>query len=179
MRKEYFDEVDEHNEPTGRVISRKDAHRGGLWHRTAHVYFYRQTQGGLEFLVHKRARAKGTSPGQWDTRFGGHIHSGESVKQGAMHEVAEEVGLHLKLSELEAGEIFKRPKPGNNEVNYTFYYEFLGDAARLKLDPKEVEEVKWMSEDEIETEMREHPGQWAGKTEVIGKITEYLKERIL
>ena len=41
MAKEILDIVDDNGQPTGEVIDRVTAHRGGILHRTSHVWLVR------------------------------------------------------------------------------------------------------------------------------------------
>lgn len=79
---EYLDVFDENNQPTGEILSRRQVHEEGLWRRTVHIYLFRKGATGLEFLLHLRSKLKESSPGLWDTRFGGHIKAGATVEGG-------------------------------------------------------------------------------------------------
>lgn len=97
MSNEYLDIVDENNNPTGKKRLRSEVHTLGLWHRTVHIYFFRERNGGIEFLVHLRAKNKDLNPNKWDTRFGGHIRAGEKLEDTVIKEVHEELGLQISL----------------------------------------------------------------------------------
>ena len=60
---EYFDIVDAYGKPTGRTVSREEAHRYGICHRTAHVWIVRPTASGFDILLQKRSREKDSFPG--------------------------------------------------------------------------------------------------------------------
>ena len=49
---EYLDIVDENGKPTGKTVSREEAHAKGIMHRTAHVWIVRPTGDGYEVLLH-------------------------------------------------------------------------------------------------------------------------------
>ncbi len=51
------------------------------------------------FLIQQRSRKKQYFPGIWDIT-GGRVQAGESGRQGAVREAAEEVGLHFKEEQL-------------------------------------------------------------------------------
>ncbi len=52
---EYLDIVDELGQPTIAIISRDEAHRNGILHRTAHVWVIRLKTGGYDIFLHKRS----------------------------------------------------------------------------------------------------------------------------
>ena len=120
---EYLDVIDENNQPTGVVLPRRQVHAEGLWHRTVHVYLFRKGANGLEFLLHLRSKLKETSPGLWDTRFGGHIKAGQSVEDGVRDELQEEIGLDTSRIQLIEGEWQKRDFPPNREYTKVYFLE--------------------------------------------------------
>ena len=87
--KEYIDVVDEKNNPTGKVKEKQQAHEDGNFHRTAHVWIINSKN---ELLLQKRSASKKTHPNYWDISGAGHIRAGESVIDGAIRELKEELG---------------------------------------------------------------------------------------
>ena len=55
---EYFDIVDEHGNPTGQTVERKQAHRNNILHRTAHVWIVRRRENSIQILLQKRCMEK-------------------------------------------------------------------------------------------------------------------------
>jgi isopentenyldiphosphate isomerase len=94
---EMFDIYNYDGTPAGYVASRDDAHRLGLWHRTAHVWI-RNDIG--ELLLQKRALTKEVYPGYWDISCAGHIDAGESPGSAALRELSEELGVQKNESDL-------------------------------------------------------------------------------
>src|SRR3989338_1296834 len=115
IMEEYFDIVDENNQQTGEKRLRFEAHTLGLWHRTVHIYFFRQKDNQIEFLVHLRSKYKDLHPNCWDTRFGGHLKSGETIEKTVINEIKEELGLEIDLNSLIKGSVHKRDKKTNRE----------------------------------------------------------------
>lgn len=91
------DEVDAQDRPTGRVISRQEAHDRRLPHRCVAIYVFDE-QGRLYVQVHKK------SEGLLDHSVGGHVEPGEGYAAAAGREGKEELGLHgVELRELATG----------------------------------------------------------------------------
>ena len=175
IMKEYLDIVDENRAPTGERRLRSEVHSQGLWHRVVHVYLFRKIENDIEFLVHLRAKTKDLNPNKWDTRFGGHLKSGESVEDAVRNELKEEVGLELDPLHLIRGEAGKSDSYPNREFVYAHYYEFNGDASSLAFNDGEVQKVEWMKSPDIIKSMSENPDIWAGKREGFVKTQETLK----
>ena len=96
---EYIDIFDENNNPTGEVKEKTQAHEDGNFHRTAHIWIMNDKK---ELLLQKRSTTKKSHPNCWDISGAGHIMAGESVIDGAIRELKEELGIktiNIKLYE--------------------------------------------------------------------------------
>ncbi len=175
---EYLDLVDENNVLTGENRLRSEIHSTGLWHRTVHIYLFKIVENQISILVHLRSKEKDSNPNCWDTRFGGHIKSGESIEDGIKNELMEEVGLDLNQKSLIQGEIFKRDHNPNREFTHSFYYEFNGDIATLKFNDGEVQEIKWMSSEDIIKSMTDKPEIWSASKTGFVQILDILKQKL-
>lgn len=178
MPEEYFDIVDENNNPTGEKKPRSEVHSSGLWHRTVHIYLFRIQDNEIEFLVHLRSEKKDLNPGRWDTRFGGHLKAGQSNEQAVESELNDEIGLDIYLENLIVGDSFKRDRKNNKEFTQTYYYRFDDDISSLHFNDGEVQKVKWMKAKDIENSMTVDPKSWCSSPAVIREITELLKKKI-
>ncbi len=87
---EYIDIFDENNNPTGQIKEKGKAHEEGDFHRTAHVWIINDKN---ELLLQKRSANKKSHPNCWDISGAGHIKAGESVIDGAIRELKEELGV--------------------------------------------------------------------------------------
>ena len=103
---EYIEIFDENNNPTGKVKEKQQAHQDGNIHRTAHVWIINDKN---ELLLQKRSTSKKTHPNCWDISGAGHIKAGESVVDGAIRELKEEIEEYI----FEDNEV--------SEVKYIFY----------------------------------------------------------
>lgn len=175
---EYLDVFDENNQPTGVSLPRRQIHAEGLWHRTVHIYLFRKGADGLEFLLHLRSKLKETSPGLWDTRFGGHIKAGQSVEEGVRDELQEEIGLDTSQIQLIEGEWKKRDNFPNREYTKFYFLEYNDSLDNLKFNDGEVDEVKWMNVEAIKEDMRKTPEAYSASLSGFEKISNYIASRI-
>lgn len=174
MKQEYLDIVSPSNEPTGAKKLRTAVHRDGDWHRVVLIYFFRRVGERYDFLVHLRSKDKDSSPNKWDTRFGGHLKSGETVDEAVLNEIAEELGYRLDTSKLIKGQLVRKQRDQNNEFNYIFYYPFDGELSELNFADNEVTEVKWLSSDAIVAELEHNAEAWAPSAKSFQHTFDYL-----
>ncbi|KKP91551.1 MAG: Hydrolase, NUDIX family [Parcubacteria group bacterium GW2011_GWA2_36_10] len=175
MPEEYLDIIDENNNLTGAKKLRSEVHAKGYWHRTVHIYFFRFQNKEIEVLVHLRAKTKDLHPNCWDTRFGGHLKSGENIEMAVVGEIKEEVGLKINLSDLIKGPIRKRDNYPNNEFTHVYFYNFDRDLTELKFEDAEVQEIKWMKETSIVKNLTDNPNDWSDSLDGFKSVIKVLK----
>ncbi len=145
---EYLDVVDETGVPTGKVISRNEAHRNGILHRTAHVWIIREKEGGYEILLQKRSQMKDSFPGFYDTSSAGHIPAGIEPLPSAIRELVEELGINATPDQLTFAGTFRSQYEKefhgslfrDNEVTKVYVYRERVNIESLTLQPSEVNE---------------------------------------
>ena len=148
---EWFDVCDEGGRPTGERISREEAHRLGVRHRTAHVWILRKTGQGTEVLLQKRSEKKDSYPGCYDTSSAGHIEAGDEPLPSALRELSEELGIRAEEKDLrpigtfskEYREHFHGAPFHDNEVAFVYVLQREIDADTLTLQEDEVSDVTW------------------------------------
>ncbi|EKD46683.1 MAG: Isopentenyldiphosphate isomerase [uncultured bacterium] len=179
MSEEYLDIVDENGNLTGEKELRSVCHEKGLRHQTVHIYFFRKVQDDFELLVHLRSKDKSSHPNRWDTRFGGHVETGQMMDEAAEREIKEETGLDLKIKDMTIGFFgtYQSKDGGNKEVTQTYYYNFNDDLDTLSFNDGEVQDVKWMSFDEIERSMSASPDIWSGSVNGLNTTKEDLLQK--
>ena len=112
---EYIDIFDENNNPTGQIKEKGKAHEEGDFHRTAHVWIINDKN---ELLLQKRSANKKSHPNCWDISGAGHIKAGESVIDGAIRELKEELGVEAEEKDLQYIATIKSTKnPKNNNLD--------------------------------------------------------------
>ena len=159
---EFLDIVDESGLPTGKTISRDDAHHFGILHRTAHVWVVRDKEGKTQVLLQKRSQEKESFPGMFDTSSAGHIPAGEEPIPSALRELSEELGIAAKSEQLHfAGtfriryeKMFHGHLFRDNEVTKVFVYQEPVDISSLTLQTSEVSEVCWFDLDAVWSEIQ-------------------------
>ena len=160
MSEEYLDLIDENGNLTGEKALRSVCHAKGLWHRTVHIYLFREKNREIELLAHQRSMEKDLDPGKWDPRFGGHIKSGESVENAVLNELNEEIGLNIEPRNLILGSYKKGKGITNREYSYIFYLRH-NDRNRLSFNDGEVQQVNWIKLDEFEKSVLDNQKKWA------------------
>ncbi|MGJ8593565.1 MAG: NUDIX hydrolase [Aquaticitalea sp.] len=147
MSEELIDILTKDGKPTGKTAPKSEIHARGLYHNTAHIWFY--TMDG-EVLLAQRAASKTLHPLLWDVSVAGHIDAGETVEEGAVREVKEEINLKVNkkhLQKIGVFECFQAYDNGivDNEFHHTFLVEFNGILTDLIPQEGEVESLKLVS----------------------------------
>lgn len=182
---EYFDIVDEAGLPTGQICERKQAHREGIRHRTAHIWVIRQLAGRTQVLLQKRALHKDSFPGRYDTSSAGHIQAGDEPLESALRELAEELGIQAKAEDMKwagkfricyekefYGELFR-----DNEISFVYVYSRPVEVARLQLQQEEVESVDWFDLEEVCRQVGVHDPKFCVPSDGLKTLCRYLEEQ--
>lgn len=115
---EYIDIFDENNNPIGEIKEKTKAHENGNFHRTAHVWIINDNN---ELLLQKRSASKKSHPNCWDISGAGYIRVGESITEGAIRELKEELGVEATEKDLNYIATIKSTK---NSKNMEFQLEW-------------------------------------------------------
>ncbi len=182
MAMEYLDIVDEAGEPTGETVSREEAHRLGIPHRTAHVWVVRKTAEGYEVLLQKRSAEKDSFPGMYDTSSAGHIPAGCEPLPSALRELREELGIaaapeqlreagafHVRFEKTFHGRVFR-----DNEYARVYVYDAPVDTGRLTLQASEVSEVCWFALEDVWAEIHRSRERFCVPTGGLALLRDYL-----
>ena len=150
---EYIDIVTKKGKPTGKSELKSVIHQKGYYHHTAHIWFY--TADG-DILLSQRSAKKTICPLMWDVSVAGHMDAGETPKQSAIRETAEEIGLDIsefELHKIGVFECFQTYESGiiDNEFHNTFIAELKVPLSKLVLQDEEVEALKLVSFDAFES----------------------------
>ena len=181
---EYFDICDENGMPTGEIISREDAHRDGIRHRTAHVWVIRQVNGRTQILMQKRSENKDSFPGMYDTSSAGHIPAGDEPLDSALRELEEELGIKAAGEQLTYagsfsdqyekefhGKLFR-----DNEVARVYVYREPVNISDLHIQESELSEVRWFDMQEVWDEIQVNRDRFCVPRGGLKVLMEYLEE---
>ena len=138
---ELVDIVDEHDRVV-RVATRREMREGRLRHRTV---FVAVVSSSGDLLVHRRSDHKDVWPGRWDLAAGGVLAAGESYDDGAVRELAEELGIEdVAFERLGTGTY------GDADVaEIATVYRVRWDG-RVRFADGEVAEARWMTLEEVQ-----------------------------
>ena len=167
------------------IVSRDEAHREGIRHRTAHVWLIRKTAAGYDILLQKRSRTKESYPGLYGTSSAGHIPAGEEPLPSALRELVEELGIHAAPEELTfAGaftiqyeQVFHDRLFRDHEVTSVFVYRKPVDISALTLQESEVEAVRWFDLEAVWTEIQKDRRRICVPTAGLRVLREFLRKR--
>lgn len=147
--------------------TKQEAWEKGIIHRIVRIFVF-NSKG--EILIQKRGATLASNPNKWDQSAAGHVDAGEDYFTAAGRELKEEIGIESPLTEKvkyfqdENDEADKQKKRFN--MLYTTVYD-----GEVSLDPREVQETRWINPDELETWMSEHPEEFTkGHIEAFRKI---------
>lgn len=112
------------------------------------LVFIQNSEG--KFLIQKRSKRKN---GKFATT-GGHPKSGEDSLQGIVTEVKEEIGLDIKIEDLQ---LYFSGRSDKEKVFWSDYYIKIDvkNIENLKLQEDEVTSIHWFSEEEIKELMKQ------------------------
>ncbi len=134
-------------QPTGDIAPKVQVHQKGLYHNTAHIWFY--TADG-DILLQQRSATKTICPLLWDVSVAGHVDAGETVRQAAVREIREEIGAHISETELQKIGVFQcfNSYPNgllDNEFHHTFIAKTKVKIEDFLPQETEVEALKYVS----------------------------------
>lgn len=173
---ELIDVLDKNGNITGKILTREQIHKKGLWHRIVVIAII-DAQGNI--LMQQRSKNKAKNPGKWDVAAAGHVSSGQTSTEAAIRETSEEVGIKINEEELEYVLTYKNKE--NVEEDYIdnqIYdcYIVKRDKINLrdiKVQESEVEQVKLCNLKEFNQIIEN--GNIMKRDEFYKKIIEYLK----
>ncbi len=142
-REEWFDVVNERDEPIRRA-TRREVHANGWWHRAVHVLVF---DAAGRVLLQKRSMLKDLSPGLWDSSCSGHLDAGEDYDAAAMRELAEEIGVRLPTAQ---GLVrwFRLEACEQTGWEFVWVYRLRYDGP-IALDPLEIQYGEWVAPEEV------------------------------
>ena len=135
------------------LMEKQQAHINSLLHRAFSVFLF-NSKG--EMLLQKRASGKYHSPLKWTNAVCSHPRIEETYLEGAKRRLKEELGIEADLSE-KFSFIYKADV-GNALWEHELDHVFVGTFEdEFHLNQEEVEEVRYITIENLDREMSEHP----------------------
>lgn len=142
---ELIDVLDENGNKTGEILTRKQIHEQGLWHKIV-VIAVIDKKGNI--LMQQRSKNRVKNPLKWDVSAAGHVSSGQTSIEAAIRETSEEIGIDVKEEELKYAITYKENvKVEENYMDKQIYDCYIIEKERIdissiKIQESEVEQVK-------------------------------------
>ena len=144
--------VDENDNQIG-TEEKIAAHEKALLHRAFSVFVF-NNKG--ELLLQKRAGTKYHCGGLWTNTVCSHPREGESLNHAAHRRLGEEMGFDCEV--LEIFEFVYKKKFDNGLSEHEYDHVFIGKFDGQPIpNPVEVEDIKWMSINEIKEDIEKNP----------------------
>ena len=144
--------VNEKDEVLG-LMEKMQAHENGLLHRAFSVFLFNENG---DMLLQRRASTKYHSPLQWTNACCSHPRANETYKQAAERRIKEDLGITGDISE-KFHFIYKADvgqELWEHELDHVFVGKYNGE---FQLNPAEVQEVRYISMQDLEAEIKLHP----------------------
>ncbi|MBO5348274.1 MAG: NUDIX domain-containing protein [Clostridia bacterium] len=147
---EKLDVLNELGEFTGKIATREECHKKGLWHRAVYAFIIDE-KGNI--LLQKRSSNKKLWPNMWDVTVGGHVDAGEFGRQALIREVKEELGIEINDDDIKylvgSTSINKQGDIINKHYNECYLITKNIDISDIKIQIEEVSEVRYFSKKEL------------------------------
>lgn len=135
------------------LMEKQQAHVNGLLHRAFSVFLFNENG---EMLLQKRAEKKYHSPLQWTNAVCSHPRNGETYLDGAKRRLKEELGIETELTE--KFHFIYKADVGGGLWEHELDHVFIGNYnAEFNLNKDEVEDVRFVSLEDLDKEMSENP----------------------
>jgi len=146
--------VDEKDNEIG-TDEKLKAHKEGKLHRAFSIFIF-NSKG--EMLLQKRAGTKYHSGGLWTNACCSHHEPQKRIGEETERRLIEEMGISCKIKEILS---FVYKADLGDLTEYEFDHVFVGKSdGNPKLDPKEAEDWKWISPEDLQKDVKENPGKY-------------------
>ena len=143
IMQEYLTAYDVDGNKVGKIsIEEAKSDNPGVYHKGVWIWFV-NSKG--EVLVQQRSKNM-PSPLKWSF-IGGHVDYGEDSLTTCVRETKEEIGINVPKENFEFQ--FKIIRENKWQIAETFIANLDTSIAEMKLCPNEIEQVKWLSLDDL------------------------------
>ena len=144
--------VNEFDEAIGEM-EKMEAHEKGILHRAFSVFIFNDKN---ELLLQKRASSKYHSGGLWSNSCCSHPRSGEHVVDAGVRRLTEELGFSVPL--MSSFSFIYEAKLENDLIEHELDHVLIGRYSDEPImNPEEVEDWKYMSLSDLDSDMKQHP----------------------
>ncbi|GGG54191.1 isopentenyl-diphosphate Delta-isomerase [Bizionia arctica] len=144
--------VNENDEQIG-LMPKMEAHEKAMLHRAFSVFIFNDKN---ELMLQQRASHKYHSPELWTNTCCSHQRDGETNIQAGKRRLQEEMGFHTPLEE-SISFIYKAPFD-NGLTEHEYDHIMIGSYNESpEINPEEVSNWKWMTLDNVKTDIKNHP----------------------
>lgn len=160
--------VDKNDHEIG-VETKLIAHKQGLKHRAFSVFIFHEKSNDPTLLLQQRQEDKYHCGGLWTNTCCSHPRSGENVITAGERRLAEEMGMHVKLTK--AGEFQYRAAFDNGLIENEYDHVLIGFSSEstIHFNKDEVANIRWTNITTLLNELESQPE----------KFTPWLKEALL
>ena len=164
--------VNEQDEPIG-LMEKMEAHEKGFLHRAFSVFIFNDRN---EMLLQRRALSKYHSGGLWSNSCCSHPRENESVLEAGKRRLTEELGFTVDLEETFS--FIYKAKLDNQLTEHELDHVLIGKYNEIpEGNPDEVEDVKYVALDWLETDLEENPDNYTVWFRVIfDRVKEHFME---
>lgn len=162
--------VDISDHPVG-SMEKMEAHQsGGRLHRAFSAFVFNKKN---ELLLQRRALSKYHSGGLWTNTCCSHPRPGEETEEAGKRRLQEELGIICLLEEAFTF-IYKAPLD-NETTEHEFDHVLIGRYdGEPKINPDEVDSIKWLTMPEIRILINEHPEDYTVWFKIAFERVEYF-----
>ena len=153
---ELVDVLDENGIKTGEILSRKEVHKRGIWHRAIVVAIVNEKN---QILMQQRSLKKDKNAGMWDISVAGHIGAGQDALSAATRVINEEVsvnlGYNVDIKDFRYMFSYRKEQVIREDYTERQFYDFFVliknelKAEDVKVQESEVEQVKFVDISEL------------------------------
>lgn len=176
---EYIDVLNEDGVKTGEILTRKEIHEKGLWHRAIVIAIINEKN---EILLQQRSANKDKNANLWDISVAGHISSGQDSVSAAAREINEEVMIDVeakvKVTDFRYMFSYRVSQKFAEDYIENQYYDFFIlrksgiNVKHIHMQESEVQAVKFVSLIELEKILQSN--EIVKREPVYGALRDYL-----
>lgn len=155
MEEEHVVLVNKKDEKIG-LMPKQEAHEKGILHRAFSVFVFNDKK---ELMLQKRAVHKYHSPDLWTNTCCSHQRDGETSTEAGKRRLQEEMGFSVPLKN--SGSFIYKASFDNGLTEHEFDHILVGNYNNdPEINPNEVADWKWMTMENIKTEIKNHPEKY-------------------